>query len=167
MSCVDRLAYFAAFFVVAVGAGSRALIASAAQVKVPGERLAVVHTVLPLPPELVCASPVSSAFVIASALLRDGTHGHVMVLYQRDGKYFIDSFFSTGGKNTESYVAQTLPDGALRLQPPNNDSSKCYGHLARVGRKRCLPGPSTVPACTLRPGAISAHISESGVPLRE
>lgn len=58
--------------------------------------------------------------------LLDGTFGHVMVLYQRDGKYFIDSIFSTGGKNTERYIAQTLPDGALRLQPPNNDSSKYY-----------------------------------------
>ncbi|AZD98581.1 zinc ribbon domain-containing protein [Pseudomonas chlororaphis] len=48
----------------------------------------------------------------------DGVNGHMMVLYQRDGKYFIDSIFPTGGKNTESYIAQTLPDGGLRLQAP-------------------------------------------------
>ncbi|MCP1444804.1 hypothetical protein J3D54_003936 [Pseudomonas sp. GGS8] len=68
--------------------------------------------------------------------LNDGALGHVMVLYQRDGKYLIDNIFPTGGKNTESYVAQTLPDGGLRLQTPDN----AFGQYYVVDAKGTLQG---------------------------
>ncbi|MDH4585621.1 zinc ribbon domain-containing protein [Pseudomonas sp. BN415] len=58
--------------------------------------------------------------------LRDGALGHVMVLYTKDGKYFIDSVFSDGGKNTEEYLAQKLPDGGLRLELPENNFNEHY-----------------------------------------
>jgi hypothetical protein len=60
------------------------------------------------------------------AWLRDGALGHLMVLYTKDGKYFIDSVFASGGRNTEEYVAKRLPDGALRLETPDNGFSEYY-----------------------------------------
>jgi hypothetical protein len=68
--------------------------------------------------------------------LRDGTLGHVMVLYQRDGKFFIDSIFPTGGKNTVSYIGQKLPDGGLRLQTPDN----AFGEYYVIDAKGTLQG---------------------------
>lgn len=58
--------------------------------------------------------------------LQDGALGHVMVLYKRDGKYFIDSVFSSGGKNTESFTAKKVPDGGLRLDDPEQDFGEYY-----------------------------------------
>lgn len=58
--------------------------------------------------------------------LQDGALGHVMVLYKRDGKYFIDSVFPSGGKNTESFTAKKLPDGGLRLDDPEQDFGEYY-----------------------------------------
>lgn len=58
--------------------------------------------------------------------LQDGALGHVMVLYKRDGKYFIDSVFPGGGKNTESFTAKKLPDGGLRLDDPEQDFGEYY-----------------------------------------
>lgn len=58
--------------------------------------------------------------------LRDGALGHVMVLYTKDGKYFIDSLFEDGGKSTEQYLAKQLPDGGLRLELPENDHNEHY-----------------------------------------
>lgn len=58
--------------------------------------------------------------------LRDGALGHVMVLYKRNGKYFIDSIFADGGKNTESYLSKKLPDGGLRLDEPENSFGEYY-----------------------------------------
>lgn len=52
--------------------------------------------------------------------ISDGAPGHVMVLYKRDGKYFIDSIFPDGEKNTEAYKARPLADGDLRLEQPND-----------------------------------------------
>jgi len=57
--------------------------------------------------------------------LRDGALGHVMVLYKRDGKYFIDSIFPSGGKNTEQYSAKKTGDG-LRLEEPDNGFNEYY-----------------------------------------
>ncbi len=58
--------------------------------------------------------------------MRDGALGHVMVLYKRDGKHFIDQVFPSGGKNTESYSAKPLADGDLRLEEPENDFGEYY-----------------------------------------
>lgn len=58
--------------------------------------------------------------------LRDGALGHVMVLYKKDGKYFIDSVFADGGKNTEAYTSKLMPDGGLRLQEPDNSFGEYY-----------------------------------------
>lgn len=58
--------------------------------------------------------------------LRDGALGHLMVLYTKNGKYFIDSIFADGGKNTEEYVAKKLPDGGLRLDDPENSFGEYY-----------------------------------------
>jgi hypothetical protein len=58
--------------------------------------------------------------------LRDGALGHVMVLYKKDGKYFIDSVFSGGGKNTNAYIAKSLPEGGLRLEEPDNGFGEYY-----------------------------------------
>lgn len=58
--------------------------------------------------------------------LRDGALGHVMVLYNRNGKYLIDSIFADGGKNTRSYLSKKLPDGGLRLDEPKNSFGEYY-----------------------------------------
>ncbi|MEB5930973.1 zinc ribbon domain-containing protein [Pseudomonas mosselii] len=58
--------------------------------------------------------------------LRDGALGHLMVLYTMNGKYFIDSVFAGGGKNREEYLAKPLPDGALRLETPDNGFGEYY-----------------------------------------
>lgn len=58
--------------------------------------------------------------------LADGALGHVKVLYQRDGAYFIDSVFASGGKNTEQYQAQKLADGTLRLELLESDFGEYY-----------------------------------------
>lgn len=61
------------------------------------------------------------------AWLRDiGELSHVMVLYQRDGKYFIDQLFADGGKNTEAYRAKKLADGNLRLDEPDSSFHEYY-----------------------------------------
>ena len=58
--------------------------------------------------------------------LSDGALGHLKVLYKRDGKYFIDSVFAGGEKNTEKYLAKNLSDGGLRLEEPGNDFGEYY-----------------------------------------
>lgn len=58
--------------------------------------------------------------------LRDGSLGHLMVLYKRDGKYSIDSIFPDGEKNSDSYSAKKLPDGGLRLDEPENSFTEYY-----------------------------------------
>ena len=58
--------------------------------------------------------------------LQDGALGHVMVLYKRDGKYFIDSVLPSGGKNTESFTAKKLPGGGVRLDHPEQDFGEYY-----------------------------------------
>lgn len=60
------------------------------------------------------------------AWLRDGALGHLMVLYTKDGKYFIDSIFASGGRNAEEYLAKRLPDGTLRLETPDNGFNEYY-----------------------------------------
>lgn len=51
--------------------------------------------------------------------LRDGALGHVMALYKRNGKYFIDSYFGDGSKGTEANTGKPLADDELRLEQPN------------------------------------------------
>lgn len=58
--------------------------------------------------------------------VRDGALGHLMVLYTMNGKYFIDSVFADGGKNRDEYLAKRLPDGALRLETPDNGFGEYY-----------------------------------------
>ncbi|MDF0732336.1 zinc ribbon domain-containing protein [Pseudomonas entomophila] len=58
--------------------------------------------------------------------LRDGALGHVMVLYTKGDKYFIDSLFATGGKNTDEYVGKRMQNGALRLEQPDNGFGEYY-----------------------------------------
>jgi len=58
--------------------------------------------------------------------LRDDALGHLMVLYHRDGQYFIDSIFPAGEKNTVTYLGQRLLDGGLRLQTPDNALGRYY-----------------------------------------
>lgn len=50
----------------------------------------------------------------------DGALGHLMVLYQENDKYLIDSLFADGGKRSEAYTAKRLPNGDLRLEQPND-----------------------------------------------
>lgn len=58
--------------------------------------------------------------------LRDGALGHVMVLYKKDGNYFIDSVFASGGRNTKSYAAKSTPEGGMRLEIPDNKFGEYY-----------------------------------------
>ncbi|MCV6429387.1 zinc ribbon domain-containing protein [Pseudomonas aeruginosa] len=61
------------------------------------------------------------------AWLRDlGSMSHVMVLYQKGGKFFIDQLFANGGKNTEAYGVKKLADGSLRLEEPENSFKEYY-----------------------------------------
>jgi len=58
--------------------------------------------------------------------LRDGALGHVMVLYKKDGNYFMDSLFASGGRSTKGYAAKLMPEGGLRLEIPNNKFGEYY-----------------------------------------
>lgn len=58
--------------------------------------------------------------------MRDGALGHVMVLYKKDGNYFIDSVFASDGRNTEAFKAKALPDGSMRFETPDNDFGEYY-----------------------------------------
>lgn len=58
--------------------------------------------------------------------LRDGALGHVMVLYKKDGNYFIDSVFVSDGQNTEAFTAKAMPDGSMRFETPENDFGEYY-----------------------------------------
>lgn len=57
--------------------------------------------------------------------LRDGALGHVMVLYTRGDRYFIDSIFPNGGKNTEEFKGSETAEG-LRLVALESDLSEHY-----------------------------------------
>ncbi|MGR6474418.1 zinc ribbon domain-containing protein [Pseudomonas juntendi] len=60
------------------------------------------------------------------AWLRDSGFENVMVLYTKDEKYFIDSIFASGGKNTKEYIAKHLPDDTLWLELPENGHNEHY-----------------------------------------
>jgi hypothetical protein len=77
---------------------------------------------------------------VIGSWLQDGALGHLKVLYKRDGKYFIDSIFPDGGKNTERYLSKRLTDGGLHLEEPENDFGEYYvvdakGNLQGWGKK--------------------------------
>lgn len=55
----------------------------------------------------------------------DGALGHFLVLYQKGGKYQMDSVFTTG-KFTRPYVAKKLSDGDLQLTEPDNGHGEYY-----------------------------------------
>lgn len=55
----------------------------------------------------------------------DGALGHFLVLYQKGGKYQMDSVFTTG-KRTETYVGKKLAGGDLRLTDPDNGHGEYY-----------------------------------------
>ncbi len=76
--------------------------------------------------EALVSLDLSSYHTPQGAWLRDGPLGHVMVLYTKNGEYFIDSLFAGGGKNTDLYLAKRLPDGALRLETPDNGFGEYY-----------------------------------------
>lgn len=57
--------------------------------------------------------------------LRDGALGHVMVLYTQGDRYFIDSIFPSGGKNTEEYRVSETAEG-LRLVELGSESDEYY-----------------------------------------
>lgn len=63
---------------------------------------------------------------LVGSWLRDGALGHVMVLYKKGGKYFIDQLFAGGGKNTEAYRSKKLADGSLHLEDPDNGFHEYY-----------------------------------------
>lgn len=76
--------------------------------------------------EALVAIDLSPYHTPLGAWLRDGPLGRVMVLYTKNGEYFIDSLFPSGGKNTELYIAKHLPDGTLRLETPDNGFGEYY-----------------------------------------
>ena len=63
---------------------------------------------------------------LKQAWLRDDGFHCLMVMYQKDGKYFIDQLFADGGKNTDAYRSKTLPDGNLRLDDPESSFNEYY-----------------------------------------
>jgi len=48
--------------------------------------------------------------------IRDGALGHLMVLYKKDGNYFIDSFFADGSRGTTAYVAKGFQGAICELK---------------------------------------------------
>lgn len=55
----------------------------------------------------------------------DGALGHILVLYQKGGRYQMDSIFTTG-KRTETYIGKKLATGDLRLTDPDNGHGEYY-----------------------------------------
>lgn len=55
----------------------------------------------------------------------DGALGHFLVLYQKGGKYQMDTVTTTG-KLTRTYLAKKLPDGDLQLTEPDNGHGEYY-----------------------------------------
>ncbi|MGK8744105.1 zinc ribbon domain-containing protein [Pseudomonas aeruginosa] len=76
--------------------------------------------------EKLRAIDLSSYTTKLGAWLRDSGFESVMVLYTKGEKYFIDSIFSDGGKNTREYIAKHLSDGSLWLELPENDHNEHY-----------------------------------------
>lgn len=72
------------------------------------------------------------------AWLRDdyGSASHLLVAYERDGSYFIDSLFVDGGKSTRKMMGKSQPDGSLRLEETDND----FGEYYMIDRNGTLQG---------------------------
>ncbi|APC15115.1 hypothetical protein BLL42_05050 [Pseudomonas frederiksbergensis] len=60
------------------------------------------------------------------AWIRDDGFGYLMVVYECNGKFFIDSIFPNGEKNTNAVVSKRMPDGGLRLSEPDNSFGEFY-----------------------------------------